>query len=195
MIRAFPPDLEIFQMVLSNHRDVQSLFNQYLRKNETFVRRIGGYWCSSAYLIYKPAFRGRLRKLVAQVRQKKTKLRIDLIAGSDRIPDRTQGCLPAMCCLQGNDFQHFYPCVMSRNIAADYYIFALGETYMSTIPLFRGGEFALNSTLAGGRASVYKKGLQLGSDIIRGFYEGKYPLPASLKPRSLPLAAHLMMHL
>jgi hypothetical protein len=49
------------------------------------------------------------------------------------------GCFPKECC-DGLEFIKKHPCVMSKDIAADYYVYNIvyDKSYTTTIPLLKG---------------------------------------------------------
>ena len=120
---------------------------------------------------------------------------IELIAGSDRLNPRflqtwpktpvKLGCYPKQCC-NGLDFIRKYPCIVSKDIAADYYIYtiALDKSYTTTLPLLKGAPESYNSTIEASHNDGGSKGLEKVEKVIRGIYRGYIHKPSYLKLRS-----------
>jgi hypothetical protein len=119
---------------------------------------------------------------------------LDLIAGSDRLNPKfmqtwprfipESACFPAMCCV-GVDFIKKFPCVMSKDAAADYYVYniAFDRTYTMTIPLMRGLDTAYNSTIDPGHNLGGLRGLDRVDKLIRDLYRGYIQKPPYLRLR------------
>lgn len=120
---------------------------------------------------------------------------MDLIAGSDRLnPFFMQigpvtpiqfACFPKQCC-DGLTFIRKYPCILSKDVAADYYIYnaAFEKTYTTTLPLLKGAPESYNSTIEASHNDGGKYGLEKVELVVRDIYLGKIPLPSYLKLRA-----------
>ena len=120
---------------------------------------------------------------------------MDLIAGSDRLnplfmqkrPKVTseKGCFPKQCC-KGLDFIRKYPCVLSKDVAADYYIYnlAFDKTYTTTLPLMKGAPESYHSTIEASHDKEGSRGLSKVEEVVRNIYLGHISLPPYLKLRS-----------
>ena len=120
---------------------------------------------------------------------------IELIAGSDRLNPRflqtwpktpvKLGCYPKQCC-NGLDFIRKYPCIVSKDIAADYYIYtiALDKSYTTTLPLLKGAPESYNSTIEASHNDGGSKGLDKIEQVVRDIYKGYIARPPYLKLRS-----------
>ena len=136
--------------------------------------------------------RNELRDLLSQ---KGDTFEIDLIAGSDRLnplfmqkrPKVTteKGCFPKQCC-KGLDFIRKYPCVLSKDVAADYYIYnlAFDKTYTTTLPLMKGAPESYHSTIEASHDKEGSRGLGKVEEVVRNIYLGHISLPPYLKLRS-----------
>ena len=119
----------------------------------------------------------------------------ELIAGSDRLnPYFLQGrnptpiklgCFPKRCC-DGLTFIRKYPCILSKDVAADYYIYntAFEKSYTTTLPLFKGAPESYNSTIEASHNDGGSKGLDKIEQVVRDIYLGNIALPPYLKLRS-----------
>ena len=136
--------------------------------------------------------RNELRDLLSQ---KGDTFEIDLIAGSDRLnpiflqtwprsPPK-EGCFPKQCC-NGLSFIRKYPCVLSKDVAADYYIYnlAIDKTYTTTLPLMKGAPESYHSTIEASHDSGGSRGLDTVALVVRSIYLGHISLPPYLKLRS-----------
>ena len=120
---------------------------------------------------------------------------IDLIAGSDRLnplflqrrPKVTteKGCFPKQCC-DGLNFIRKYPCVLSKDVAADYYVYniASDKSYTTTLPLMTGAPESYHSTIEASHDSGGSRGLDAVALVVRSIYLGRISLPPYLKLRS-----------
>ena len=106
---------------------------------------------------------------------------MDLIAGSDRLtPIFLQvgpvapiqfACFPKRCC-DGLEFVRQYPCILSKDVAADYYIYnaAFEKTYTTTLPLLKGAPESYNSTIADSHYVGGSMGLEKVELVVRDIY-------------------------
>lgn len=193
-IQTLPNDFGALQLFVINKSIAGGLLRFFL-KNVSSVSWKPAYWSAGGYIINKPVLR---KELAGFLRQKGDTLEVDLLAGSDRkSPIFMRGkhdsvntsdyyvCYPKMCC-DGLRFIRKFPCVLSKDVAADYYIYSLsfGNTYTTTIPILKGSSHALNSTISMNHSLTGGTHLRKAARIINRLLTGKLPLPPFLKIRS-----------
>jgi hypothetical protein len=170
---------------------VPGFIKYYYEKNMTYVPWKLTYWSAGGYIVNKEVIYNELKELF---NQPGPTFQLDLIAGSDRWnPVFLQtgrkkpvkpGCFPKQCC-KGLNFTNAFPCINSKDIAADYFIYSIAfeKTYTTTIPLMRGSLEAYNSTIDAGHNNGGTMGLDRIEKLIRDFYRGYLPRPHFLKLR------------
>ena len=194
LVEGLPPDFGAMQLFVIN-KVIASGLLKYFLKNVSYVPWKPSYWSAGGYIINKSVLR---RELASLLIQESDTLELDLIAGSDRrspiflrsksaLPSKredTYVCYPKICC-QGLEFIRKFPCVLSKDVAADYYIFSLsfGKTYTSTIPILKGSSHAFNSTISFNHTLAGGTNLRKTARIINRILSGGLPLPPFLKIR------------
>ena len=147
---------------------------------------------AGGYIINKAVLKEELAPLLSQTGDT---FEIDLIAGSDRQNPRflqtwpktpvKLGCYPKRCC-DGLNFIKKYPCICSKDVAADYFIYsiAMDKTYTTTLPLLKGAPESYNSTIEDSHNDGGTVGLDKVERVVRGIYKGYIYKPDYLKLRS-----------
>lgn len=175
LTKSIPYEFGFLQMIVSQEKLVNSLFT--LRKDSAmhYVHHFASHWCAGAYLVNKSLFRAKLEPLLALFRQPGEVFSMDLIAGSNNDPAtlliRTT---PPSCTNKRGNFHRVFPCVMSKSVGADHYIFSLLKSFTLTMPLFKGNSLAMQSSFDQAHVKAYERGLRRNLELIAEIYHGKH---------------------
>ena len=108
-----------------------------------------------------------------------------LIAGSDK-----PVCRPQQCCNQSTgEFIKSQPaCILAkRGLSSDHFIYALGKTYLLTVPLLSAASVSNSSTLKQHRVDDYNVAFNLIEHYAKLMDSRKVPMPyfvTSIRSRS-----------
>lgn len=123
--------------------------------------------------------RVRVKKCIELNRQE-----LDARPGLPKKDGSHHACFPAQCC-RGKQFIQGYPCVLSKDVAADYYVYNIAHqhTFTSTIPLLKGSMLSYNSTISSNHTMFGWRSLRKVERVINSIYAGTIKLPAFLSLR------------
>eukprot|EP01041_Mallomonas_annulata_P011399 gene11399-23852_t len=150
LIRSAPNNFTILQLSTVNTHIINYFFGLYRKHNITWHKRPRGMemyykpmkmWSAGFYVIDKWRVKPILDTIITSTNNKGL-FTLNLIAGSGY-----PNCIPIQCC-HNSKFLEIPPCIHSRyGILADSFVYAFGETYQLTLPLFWDAKASTNSSL------------------------------------------------
>jgi len=151
LVASAPPDFALLQLFNSNEGTMRNGWDKYSRNGflwaNTFQHQPAAFWSTCAYIIDRAALKPIIDK-IAYVDNGWVNLKL---AACLKKPCRP---LDSECCLQpqsGSDAQPVFtdtaPCIWSvKGYMADSFIYALGKTYVLSVPLITNGASSNTST-------------------------------------------------
>ena len=171
LINSAPKDFTILQLFTSSIKLIPSLWNRYIQNNsDLWLDRSDNsinsdFRSAGAYIINKARLKPIINSIIKLLPDGRKEMKI--IAARKKYSNHKFTCIPKECCNNQHNFLNKNtPCVNSPlGYIADIYIYALGKTYVLTVPIMTGGSQATNSTLY--KTNQYNLGLKSGSVILR----------------------------
>jgi len=182
LVKTAPNDWLILQLLTSNDNRVTQLWENYQKKRKDLWigRRIRGphhmdFWCAGAYLVNK----AKMKPFIDRIFNVHPNGTIDLriIAAYHR------PCYPIGCCHEHDWLPPKHPpCIYSpRGFGADDFIYALGQTYVMTVPVVGGAGVGNTSTIHQYEVKRHVNAFRIIDNLWKEMRNGKVELPAFIQ--------------
>lgn len=184
LVESAPKDFAFLQLVNSDHDTSIQSWQRYMSGNILWQRKWpdtkANFWSTCAYLINREILRPIISKIM-WYSEWTGRIHLKIL------PALRNPCKPPLseCCIWNErkkkyDFVNELPCVFApKGLQADSFIYALGPTYVSTIPLISNAQTAMKSTIHQNHVSeLHSSAFQKHREYMNKFISKDVNLPS-----------------